>query len=124
MTPVSLDCVLLCGEDNSSVFDDSDWRGGAARQQPVSPQSRRRRRDPTDDELALPVLSEDCLRELLEKERQHLPQCDYLKRLQNGDVDLGARIEAIDWMFMVGQKWVLFSVNHSPFKLLGLLMRF
>ncbi|KAK4796084.1 hypothetical protein SAY86_028410 [Trapa natans] len=104
MAPVSPDCVLLCGEDASSVFDDdSEWRGSVPPQQDVNPGSLYlpRHHDRLEDEWAFPVLSEDCLRELLEKERQLLPGYDYLKMLINGDVDVVARTKAIDWIHKV-----------------------
>ncbi|OWM71312.1 cyclin-D4-2-like [Punica granatum] len=123
MAPVSLDCLLLCGEDNSSVFDEPDCRDGTPWQQQQQPGSSRggsssRRRDRPGDEPEFPVQSEECLGALVEKEGLHLPKCDYLKRLKNGDLDLGARAEAIDWMFKVhshynfGPLCTYLSVNY------------
>jgi cyclin D1/2/4 len=45
---------------------------------------------------------------MVEKECQHLPSGDYLKRLRNGDLGLGARKEAVDWIAKVGSFLFLF----------------
>ncbi|XP_057783857.1 cyclin-D4-2-like [Salvia miltiorrhiza] len=49
--------------------------------------------------LHLPCLSEECIGYMLEREREHLPRDDYLARLRNGELDVGLRREALDWMF-------------------------
>ncbi|KAL1569671.1 cyclin-D4-1-like [Salvia divinorum] len=46
----------------------------------------------------LPCLSEECIGYMLEREREHIPRDDYLSRLRNGDLDVGLRREALDWM--------------------------
>lgn len=38
---------------------------------------------------------------LVEREREHLPRHDYLKRLRGGDLDLGVRSEALEWIWKV-----------------------
>ena len=40
----------------------------------------------------------------MEKEWDHLPNGDYVNRLRSGDLDFGARKEAIDWIEKVGFK--------------------
>ncbi|KAF9682478.1 hypothetical protein SADUNF_Sadunf05G0113100 [Salix dunnii] len=42
--------------------------------------------------------SEKCSVLMVEKECQHLPNDDYLKRLRNGDLDGGARKEVVYWI--------------------------
>ncbi|KAL2340013.1 hypothetical protein Fmac_007953 [Flemingia macrophylla] len=80
---------LLCAED-SSVFDESHngvyddtWR------------PRRHHFDETDE---LPLLSDECLTLMMEKECQQWPGVGYLNRIRAGDLDFGARMEAIDWI--------------------------
>ncbi|XP_043710871.1 cyclin-D3-1-like [Telopea speciosissima] len=48
--------------------------------------------------IELPLQTEECFSLMVEKECQHLPKNDYMKRLQSGDLDMGARGEAVDWM--------------------------
>lgn len=38
---------------------------------------------------------------MVEKESQHLPAADYLKRLRTGDLDLGARRQTVEWIVKV-----------------------
>ncbi|KAJ7953532.1 Cyclin [Quillaja saponaria] len=44
-------------------------------------------------------LSADVVRLMVEREREHLPREDYLKRLRSGDLDLSVRREALDWIW-------------------------
>lgn len=46
--------------------------------------------------------SEENVRVMVEREKEHLPRDDYLKRLRSGDLDLSVRREAIDWIWKVG----------------------
>ncbi|TKY69930.1 Cyclin-D4-1 protein [Spatholobus suberectus] len=43
--------------------------------------------------------SEETVRAMVEREREHLPREDYLKRLRNGELDLSVRREALDWIW-------------------------
>ncbi|CAE6094297.1 unnamed protein product [Arabidopsis arenosa] len=44
--------------------------------------------------------SEEFIREMVEKEKQHLPSDDYIKRLRSGDLDLNVgRREALNWIW-------------------------
>ncbi|KAL6179376.1 hypothetical protein ACLB2K_050891 [Fragaria x ananassa] len=103
----SFDCAvssLLCAEDN--LFDENDF--GSLRVEVESEEvSRNHQRnhnqnqgfDRDDEEDGLPLQSSDeYLASVIEKESHHLPRVDYLKRLQIGDLDLGARNEAVDWI--------------------------
>ncbi|KAI4337623.1 hypothetical protein L6164_016012 [Bauhinia variegata] len=98
----SFDCVssLLCAEDNS-IFDDNDY-GGVMDQFEDTWNHRYHRfhnqNQYFDDPAGLPLQSDECLALMVEKEDQLLPGCDYLNRLRNGDLDFGARKEAIDWI--------------------------
>jgi cyclin D1/2/4 len=46
--------------------------------------------------------SEEIVRVMVEKEKDHLPRDDYLMRLRSGDLDLSVRREALDWIWKVG----------------------
>lgn len=52
-------------------------------------------------QMGFPPESEEIIREMIEKEIQHTPRDDYLKRLRNGDLDLSVRNEALDWIWKV-----------------------
>lgn len=45
--------------------------------------------------------SEESVRVMVEREREHLPREDYLQRLRNGELDLSVRREALDWIWKV-----------------------
>ncbi|XP_059655055.1 DNA (cytosine-5)-methyltransferase DRM1A-like [Cornus florida] len=49
----------------------------------------------------LPVQTDECLALMVKRECKHLPSGDYLNRLRNGDLDLGARMEVVDWIVKV-----------------------
>ncbi|PRQ21284.1 putative cyclin A2 [Rosa chinensis] len=102
----SFDCAvssLLCAEDN--LFYDNDF--GSLRVEVESEEvtwnrhrnNNQNRGFDNDEEDGLPLQSSDeYLASIIEKESHHLPRVDYLKRLQSGDLDLGARNEAVDWI--------------------------
>ncbi|CAA7027193.1 unnamed protein product [Microthlaspi erraticum] len=50
-------------------------------------------------QMGFPSESEEIIREMIEKERQHSPRDDYLKRLRNGDLDLNVRNQSLDWIW-------------------------
>ncbi|GAB4844924.1 hypothetical protein Ancab_038315 [Ancistrocladus abbreviatus] len=102
---------LLCVEDNSSIFDDVD-NGGLTVDDDfeISTGRRHHRRSISQDHGfnggecfagLLPMQSEECLALMFEREVEHLPCADYLNRLKTGDLDLGARKEAVDWICKV-----------------------
>ncbi|OVA01808.1 Cyclin [Macleaya cordata] len=128
----SFDCTassLLCAEDNNSLmcFDDSDYGdvndgfGGDIWHQ---------RNYQTDKQnqsffigggfclMGFPLQSDECMGLMVERESDHLPRDDYLKRLRNGDLDLGARREAVDWIgkvhahYSFGPLSAYLSVNY------------
>ncbi|XP_061336799.1 cyclin-D4-1-like [Gastrolobium bilobum] len=45
------------------------------------------------------VPSDETVELLVEREREHLPRDDYLKRLRNGDLNLSVRRDAVDWIW-------------------------
>ena len=106
----SFDCVssLLCAEDNS-IFDENDYGGSIEMLEEETwhyPRYHRNHSQSQDfgGEGLLPVLSDECLALMVEKECHHLPCGDYLDRLRSGDLDFEARNEAIDWIQKVGSK--------------------
>lgn len=109
----SFDCVvssLLCAED-SNIFDDNDY--GAVEDFEATWHHRDHRNYNQDRGFGsgggsdgVPLQSDECLALMVGKESQYLPGGDYLKRLQSGDLDLGARKQAVDW---IGQVHAHFS---------------
>lgn len=108
----SFDCAvssLLCAEEDSGIFDDmnNDNHGPVVEEFEATlyhgnHRTHHRNRSFDDGCDMFPPQSDECLALLLEKECQHLPNTDYLKRLQTGDLDLRSRKEAIDWIAKVG----------------------
>lgn len=102
---------LLCAENTNPCFDDVD--GNATDGFGVSP-SWNHQNNHTHDKDSIfdnirseslerfPLQSEERVREMVEREREHLPRDDYLKRLRCGDLDLSFRREALDWIWKVG----------------------
>ncbi|XP_021912230.1 cyclin-D4-2-like isoform X2 [Carica papaya] len=98
---------LICTEDNS-IFDDNENYGSVV----GGFDDRRSYRTlyhyrGSDCDVGLPLQSEECLAMMIEKETQHLPASDYLKKLRNGDFDLNARKEAVDWIGKKGIVWMM-----------------
>uniref|UniRef100_A0A7C9AR74 Uncharacterized protein n=1 Tax=Opuntia streptacantha TaxID=393608 RepID=A0A7C9AR74_OPUST len=68
--------------------------------------------------MHLQIQSEECLASMVDKETQHLPNLGYLKRLRSGDLDLGARKQAIHWIEKVqshynfGPLCVYLAINY------------
>lgn len=55
--------------------------------------------------------TEEIIREMVEKEQQHLPSDDYIKRLKSGDLDLNVRRrEALNWIWKV---WLLLNFFYN-----------
>ncbi|KAF2299768.1 hypothetical protein GH714_003251 [Hevea brasiliensis] len=123
----SFDCAvssLLCADDNNSIFDDNDSFGAVIEQFEATWHHKNHRIYHQDRSSGgggdgeLPMPSNECLALMVEKECQHLPNVGYLKRLRRGDLDLGARKEAIDWMgkvhahFGFGPLCAYLSINY------------
>ncbi|KAL6647448.1 hypothetical protein ACP70R_014885 [Stipagrostis hirtigluma subsp. patula] len=89
--------MLLCAENNGSILclddDDDEVVMGM-----------KRGRSPDGDGFgvdAFPPLSEECVADLVDREREHMPRADYGERLRDGVVDASVRREAIDWIWKV-----------------------
>lgn len=101
----SFDCAissLFCAEDNDSVLIDNDCFLGF---ESTTPWTHRNHRNLNQNRvfgldlgIPLPLQTQECLDLMFEKENQHMPCSDYLKRLEIGDLDVAARTEAIDWI--------------------------
>nr|XP_025651051.1 cyclin-D4-1-like isoform X1 [Arachis hypogaea]XP_025697710.1 cyclin-D4-1-like isoform X1 [Arachis hypogaea] len=110
--------LLLCSENNITCFDDDDDDGDDLEcnvaaadgsgilpcwdhsnnlnsDQPC-PSSENRGSGPL---YCFDVLSEETMKDMVEREKEHLPKEDYLKRLRSGDLDLSGRRETIDWIW-------------------------
>ncbi|XP_022962587.1 cyclin-D2-1-like isoform X2 [Cucurbita moschata] len=55
----------------------------------------------------LPFISDECLIEMVKKETHHLPLDGYLGKFHNGDLDVRARTEAVDWIKKKGKAWTM-----------------
>lgn len=94
---------LLCPENSKTCF--ADFECNAANESEISPSwNHRNISDNHEFEslLGFPIQSEERVRLMTEREREHLPRDDYLKRLRSGDLDLSVRREALDWIWKVG----------------------
>ncbi|KAJ4827418.1 hypothetical protein Tsubulata_034307 [Turnera subulata] len=123
----SFDCAassLLCAEDNESIFDDNECSGAVVEEFEAAWHHRDHRIRCQDrgfdggDGGLLTAPSEECLALMIEKESRHLPSTDYLQRLRTGDLDLGDRKEAADWIgkvhahFGFGPLCAYLSINY------------
>ncbi|KAG8632848.1 hypothetical protein MANES_18G061100v8 [Manihot esculenta] len=135
----SFECAvssLLCAEDNNMVFDDNDCYRAVVELFEATWHHKNHQIYCKDRAFVgggdgeLPMQSKECLALMVEKECQHLPNVDYLKRLRRGDLDLEARKEAIDWIgkvhahFGFGPLCAYLSINYldrflSAYKLPG-----
>jgi cyclin D1/2/4 len=110
----SFDCAnsnFLCSENGNACFDDLNCNGTDGCRISSSwnhPDTRKHNQDPIFDIIrskswmGFPLHSKERVREMVEREREHLPRDDYLKRLRSGDLDLSVRREALDWIWKVG----------------------
>lgn len=120
----SFDCAvsnLLCAEDNNSIFDHNDHYDATVEEFEATWHHGNHQicnQNGGGDGGCLPMQSDECLVLMVEKECQHLPNGDYLKRLRNGDLDMGARKEAVDWIakvhahFGFGPLCAYLSINY------------
>ncbi|KAK7282875.1 hypothetical protein RIF29_11974 [Crotalaria pallida] len=93
----SFDCVssLLCGEDSNSVFDDNT---SVVYEDTWQHRRNRQRSDFDEPDELLPLQDDEFYAKMVEKECQYWPGVVYLNRLHSGDLDFGARNEAVDWI--------------------------
>ncbi|KAF7829294.1 cyclin-D4-2-like isoform X1 [Senna tora] len=97
---------LICSENSNTCFDNSECNtadeSGIFH---IQQNSNRRHHFPSSDShgsgsfVGLPLLSEERVRLMFERETEYLPRDDYLKRLRSGDLDLSVRREGLDWIF-------------------------
>lgn len=90
---------LLCLENSNTCFDVSECNNNKKNNKEGLHLS------PWDDGLGsvcFPIQSDESLRLLIKKEKEHLPKNDYLMRLRSGELELSVRKEAIDWIMKVG----------------------
>lgn len=109
------DCVvnsnlLLCEENTNTCFDDLGCNATAEfGLSPLMPhqnkgthnQEQSFDHDRSQSLMSFPLQSEETVRTMVERESEHLPRDDYLKRLRSGDLDLSIRREALDWIWKV-----------------------
>ncbi|CAL0311863.1 unnamed protein product [Lupinus luteus] len=88
---------LLCSEDNSTCFDDALECNDVAGFD-ISPFWAHTNLNSVNQCPSFVFQSEETVRVMIEREREHLPRDDYLKRLRSGDLDIIVRREAIDWI--------------------------
>ncbi|CAA0821015.1 Cyclin-D4-1 [Striga hermonthica] len=74
---------LVETSDDRSHLTDGDKSSGGSESGPL---------------ILWPCLSEDCIRWMVERESAHMPRDDYLMRLRTGELDMGLRRTALDWM--------------------------
>ncbi|GFS39561.1 cyclin d4;2 [Actinidia rufa] len=101
MADISFDCSasnLLCTESNNLCFDDLDSVTTDDQTHESNNQNLGFVSDRSGPLIGLPLLSEESFCLMIERERQHLPRDDYLKRLRSGGLDLSVRREALDWI--------------------------
>ncbi|KAE9457360.1 hypothetical protein C3L33_10735, partial [Rhododendron williamsianum] len=111
----SFDCAastLLCSKEHISMFADEFENGDMI--EDFEPHHRNNGTNNRNKEFdgeswltGLPVLSDECLALMVKRECEHLPRRDYLNRLRNGDLDLGARREAVEWIGKKGKAWMM-----------------
>ncbi|KGN48716.1 cyclin-D4-1 [Cucumis sativus] len=94
---------FYCTENANICFDENNEFDERCS---ISLPHRRRTRDPnveffgSENFLGSSVLeSEERVKRMVEKEIEHLPTHDYLKRMLSGDLDLKFRREAVDWIW-------------------------
>ncbi|KAG7571753.1 Cyclin-like [Arabidopsis suecica] len=121
---------LACGETSESWIidnDDDDINyGGGFTNEIVYNHQRFSKDDNFGGNGSIPMmgssssssLSEDRIREMLEREIEFCPGTDYVKRLLSGDLDLSVRNQALDWILKVcahyhfGALCICLSMNY------------
>ncbi|OMO56237.1 hypothetical protein CCACVL1_26685 [Corchorus capsularis] len=123
---------LLCSENTSSCFD-GDLDFNAINEFEVSPCQDllknqifnqqdpsfvNNRSTPLMGSSGFAIQSDERIKEIVEKEMEHLPRDDYLKRLRSGDLDLSVRREALEWIwkasayYCFGPLSICLSINY------------
>ncbi|KAI3820242.1 hypothetical protein L1987_07786 [Smallanthus sonchifolius] len=124
----SLLSSLLCSEESDSIcYDDDnddhniidDGLGGYGNHRNTHKNQFFLKNLETEcDVLDLPVQSDACLLLLIEKECEQFVGFDYLEKIRNGNFDLVARQQAVDWIrkvhahFSFGPLCAYLSINY------------
>ncbi|KAK8717361.1 hypothetical protein V6N13_044632 [Hibiscus sabdariffa] len=112
---------LLCSETTSSCFGDGLDFNEFGKNQVFNQQDPlfiNNRSAPLMGCSGFEIQSDDRIKEMVEKEVEHLPEDDYLKRLRNGDLNLSVRREALDWIleasayYRFGALTLCLSINY------------
>ncbi|CAK9147097.1 unnamed protein product [Ilex paraguariensis] len=89
---------LLCTESENLCFDDLDSVATDNQTHQTNYQNLDFTNARSDPLIVLPSLSEESFGLMVEREKEHLPKDDYLKRLRSGELDLSVRREALEWI--------------------------
>lgn len=117
MAPSVVDCALICAEENESIYDVEEEEGFESTttwhhpKRNLQPNQSFHCQDSSSSFSGFPLQSDDCLALMVKRECQHLPSTDYLRRLRNGDINIGARQEAVDWIEKVGTVEIYFLMG-------------
>ncbi|KAK8482882.1 hypothetical protein V6N13_112157 [Hibiscus sabdariffa] len=109
---------LLCSETTSSCFDDGLDFNEFGKNQVFNQQDPLFINNRSTSLMGFEIQSDDRIKEMVEKEVEHLPEDDYLKRLRNGDLNLSVRREALDWIleasayYRFGPLTLCLSINY------------
>uniref|UniRef100_A0A5B6YUA8 Putative cyclin-D2-1 n=1 Tax=Davidia involucrata TaxID=16924 RepID=A0A5B6YUA8_DAVIN len=109
---------LLCTETKDLCFDDLDSVATDDQPHQTNNQNLVSSVNRSEPLVSLTLQSEESFGLMAEREREHLPKDDYLKRLRSGDLDLGVRREALDWIwkahahYSFGPLSVCLSMNY------------
>lgn len=98
-------CRLFCPEDNNSIlgFEDYDVVVAAEEEEGGNgPEEDQSHGNSGDFLMEFPLLGDESLGEMVEKECHHMPLDDYKRRLESGVLDLSMRSFAVDWIAKVG----------------------
>ncbi|XP_038883179.1 cyclin-D4-1-like [Benincasa hispida] len=93
---------FYCTENANICFDDQfdcNATNNVFEQCSISLPHRRTRDQYVETFLGSALESEERVRRMVEKEIEHLPTHDYLKRMLSGDLDFKFRKEAVDWIW-------------------------
>ncbi|XP_068638136.1 cyclin-D3-1-like [Aristolochia californica] len=118
---LSFECAassLLCPEDNNSIMGFDDDVSVADGLENTDSRNDHKGSFLGDFFMGLPLQSDECLRLMVEREREHLPREDYLGRLQRGQLDLSLRRDAVNWIgkvhgyYSFGPQSAYLSINY------------
>ncbi|KAJ8539492.1 hypothetical protein K7X08_013744 [Anisodus acutangulus] len=106
---------LLCTEDNNTIFDNEYDDVTTCHQ---NSQQKREMFYGEEKFTVLPLLNDECVALMIEKECEHMPCGGYFEKLRYGDLDFEARNEILDYIskvhshFNFGPMCLYLSVNY------------